>query len=51
MLEKNLGVIDSTAISLSMKNNLPIIVFNLKKKHNIEKVVIGDKIGTYIGNN
>lgn len=51
VLEKKLGVIDSTAISLSMENNLPIIVFNLKKKHNIEKIVLGNNIGTYIGNN
>ena len=51
VLEKKLGVIDSTAISLSMENNLPIIVFNLKRKHNIKKAVTGSKIGTYIGNN
>ncbi len=51
VLEKNLGVIDSTAISLSMENNLPIIVFNLRGKHNIEKAIKGNKIGTYIGNN
>ena len=51
ILEKKLGIIDFTAISLSMENNLPIIVFNLRKKHNIEKAVIGSKIGTYIGNN
>ena len=51
VLEKRLGVIDSTAISLSMENNLPIIVFNLKRKHNIKKAVTGSKIGTYIGNN
>ncbi len=51
VLEKKLGVIDSTAISLSMENDLPIIVFNLKRKHNIKKAVTGSKIGTYIGNN
>ncbi|MFQ5964833.1 MAG: UMP kinase [Candidatus Scalinduaceae bacterium] len=50
VLEKNLGIMDSTAISLSMENNLPIIVFNLRKAHNIEKVIIGNKIGTHIGN-
>ena len=50
VLKENLGVIDSTAISLSKENNLPIIVFNLKKARNIEKAIIGNKIGTYIGN-
>ncbi len=51
VLEKNLRIIDSTAISLSMENNLPIIVFNLRKKRNIEKAIMGNKIGTYIGSN
>jgi len=49
VLKENLGVIDSTAISLSRENNLPIIVFNLRKAHNIEKAIAGNKIGTYIG--
>lgn len=46
----NLGlkIMDATAISLCMDNNLPIIVFNLKKKGNIEKVVFGEKIGTIV---
>lgn len=50
VLTKSLGVMDSTAISLSMENKLPIVVFNLMKKGNIKKAIIGDKIGTYIGN-
>ncbi len=50
VLTKNLGVMDSTAISLSMENKLPIVVFNLMKKGNIKKAIIGNKIGTYIGN-
>jgi len=50
VLTRNLGVMDSTAISLSMENKLPIIVFNLMKKGNIKKAIIGNKIGTYIGN-
>jgi uridylate kinase len=41
---------DATAISLSMENELPIVVFNLKKKNNIHKAIIGNKIGTYVGN-
>ena len=50
VLRKNLGVIDSTAISLSRENNLPIIVFNFRKTHNIAKAIAGSKVGTYIGN-
>ncbi|MCR4288777.1 MAG: UMP kinase [Candidatus Scalindua sp.] len=49
-LNKKLNVMDATAISLSMENELPIIVFNLRKKNNISKAIIGDKIGTYVGN-
>ena len=48
VLNKGLKVMDSTSISLCMDNNLPIIVFNLKKKGNIEKVVFGEKIGTIV---
>ena len=50
VLTRNLGVMDSTAISLSMENKLPIIVFNFSKKDNIKKAIAGNKIGTYIGN-
>ena len=49
LLNKGLGVMDSTAASLCMDNNIPIIVFNLTKKGNILKAVSGEKIGTYIG--
>jgi uridylate kinase len=49
-LNKKLNVMDATAISLSMENKLPIIVFNLRKKGNISKAIIGDEIGTYVGN-
>ncbi len=48
-LNNNLNVMDATAISLSMENNLPIVVFNLRKKNNISKAIIGNKIGTYVG--
>lgn len=52
VLKKGLGVMDSTAISLCMDNNLPIVVFNLKGKGNIRKVIEGKKIGTLVrGNN
>ncbi len=49
VLKKNLHVMDSTAISLCMDNSLPIMVFNIRDKGNIEKAVMGETIGTYIG--
>lgn len=49
VLKKGLHVMDSTAISLCMDNALPIVVFNLRKKGNIKKVVEGKNIGTYVG--
>ena len=48
VLKKSLKVMDSAAISLCMDNNLPIIVFNLKQKGNVVKVVKGEKIGTIV---
>lgn len=49
VLNKGLGVMDSTATSLCMDNNIPLIVFNLNKQGNIRRVVLGEKIGTYVG--
>jgi len=52
VLKKGLGVMDSTAISLCMDNNLPIVVFSLKGKGNIRKIIEGKRIGTIVrGNN
>jgi uridylate kinase len=48
VLKKGLKVMDSTAISLCMDNDLPIIVFSLMKKGNIRKVIEGKKIGTLV---
>lgn len=48
VLKKGLKVMDATATSLCMDNNLPIIVFNLLKDGNIKKVITGEKIGTVI---
>src|SRR3990172_743538 len=48
VLKKGLKVMDATAISLCMDNKLPIIVFNLKTKGNIERIVKGDKVGTIV---
>ncbi|ADG82215.1 uridylate kinase [Thermincola ferriacetica] len=49
VLNKGLGVMDSTATSLCMDNKIPIIVFNLNVRGNIKKVVMGENIGTYVG--
>ena len=49
MLNKNLKVIDATCVSLCMENKIPIIIFNLLRKENIEKIILGQKIGTFIG--
>ena len=52
VLKRGLGVMDSTAVSLCMDNDLPIVVFNLKGKGSIRKVVEGRKVGTLVrGNN
>ena len=48
VLNKELKVMDSTAISLCMDNRLPIIVFNIMEKGNIKKVVCGEEIGTLV---
>ena len=49
VLNRQLKVMDSTAISLCMDNELPIVVFNLMKDGNIRRVVMGEKIGTVVG--
>ena len=51
VLNKNLRVMDLTAISLCKENDLPIIVFNMNKENNLLKIVCGDEIGTTVGNN
>jgi uridylate kinase len=48
VLQRNLKVMDSTAISMCMDNSLPIIVFNLRKPGNIKKAVTGETIGTLV---
>ena len=48
VLQKELNVMDSTAITLSKDNNIPLHVFNLNIKGNIEKVLLGEAIGTVI---
>jgi len=48
VLQRGLKVMDATAISLCKDNNLPIIVFNLREKGNVKRVVVGEEIGTVI---
>ncbi len=50
VLEKQLKVMDMTAISLAMDNDLPLVVFNLKEADNIRKVICGERVGTLIAN-
>ena len=47
-LAQGLGVMDSTALSLCMDNQLPIIVFDLTNPHNLERLLAGDQVGTLI---
>ena len=49
VLNQGLKVMDSTAASLCMDNKIPLIVFNLNEEGNIKKVVMGERIGTYVG--
>jgi uridylate kinase len=48
VIEKGLAVMDSTAVTLCMENRLPIIVFNLKEKDNIKRIVCGEALGTVV---
>ena len=48
VLEKQLKVMDATAISLCMDNRLPIVVFNLRKPGNIRKAVLGEQVGSVV---
>jgi uridylate kinase len=48
VLKRGLKVMDSTAISLCKDNNLPIIIFNLNKRGNIQRVVMGEKVGSLV---
>jgi uridylate kinase len=48
VISKGLKVMDSTAVSLSMDNKLPIVVFNLNKRGNLRKLVMGERVGTVV---
>jgi uridylate kinase len=47
-IERRLGVMDSTALSLCMDNSLPIHVFNMDDEGNIERIVSGERVGTVV---
>jgi uridylate kinase len=49
ILKKRLKVMDSTAVSLCMDNEIPIIVLDLTKKGNIEAALQGKTVGTVVG--
>ena len=49
VIDKNLRVMDITAISMAMDNKLPIVVFDLGNKDNLIKIISGEKIGTTVG--
>ena len=47
-LEKRLGVMDSTAVSFCMENNIPIIVFDLFRPGSLERIVKGERLGSLV---
>jgi len=49
VLKQGLKVMDSTSVSLCMDNKLPMIVFNVREKNSIKRVLLGEKIGTLVG--
>ncbi len=48
VLDRNLRVMDSTAISMCMENDMPIIVFNIKHKGDLKRIVLGEDVGTIV---
>lgn len=48
-ISKNLRVMDTSALSLCRDNDIPILVFNLFKKGNLKKTILGERIGTVVG--
>ena len=49
LINQRLGIMDSTALSLCMENDLPIIVFDLFSKGSLNNILDGSSEGTYIG--
>ena len=50
VINKKLKVMDTTAISLCMEEEIPILVFNIHKKGNLKKLLLGEKIGSIVTN-
>ncbi|MBS9337442.1 UMP kinase [Fructobacillus parabroussonetiae] len=48
IIQKGLKVMDATASTMSMDNNMPLVVFNLNQPGNIQKVIAGENIGTTV---
>ena len=48
LINQNLKVMDSTAVTLCMDNNLPLIVFNLKQRGNLKRIMQGEAVGTLV---
>jgi len=51
VLNRELEVMDATAISLCMDNRLPIVVFNLFEKGNLKRIILGERVGTTVSSN
>ena len=51
VISKGLQVMDSTASSLSMDNDIPLVVFNLNEAGNIRRAILGENIGTTVRGN
>ncbi|MDY6821477.1 MAG: UMP kinase [Deferribacterota bacterium] len=49
MINKGLKVMDSTAVSMCMENDIPIIIFDIYEKDGLKKIVLGEKLGTIVG--
>ena len=48
LLEKRLAVMDATAVSLCMDNDVSIVVFNLNKPGNLKRIIKGESVGTLV---
>jgi uridylate kinase len=49
VLNRGIEVMDNTALTLCMDNGVPIVVFDLLKEGNLERVILGEEIGTLVG--
>ena len=47
-IQRQLRVMDATALTLCMENELPLYVFNMDDEHNIDRIVCGQRVGTLV---